>query len=212
LSGYTASSGTITTDTFVYAGGSWVKAYTVSANQYASVNRGLTNTFVSADVSNIPTYLAGFLKADGAVSIAAKAGDVKYVSYRYATTSNYILPMYYNGTVWSSTPTLTFVKINGIWQPQPVVNYTLTSADVTRITTGAAGSAAAKSNLAQFLDFSSAWSVADMNAAIIECLVVDFPNPQAGALYKVTFANYASPAPNPSSFLWDGTQWVPKQS
>ena len=39
-SGYTASTGTITTDSFLYLGGAWTKIYTVSANQYAQTNRG----------------------------------------------------------------------------------------------------------------------------------------------------------------------------
>jgi len=209
LSGYTASSGTITTDSFVFAGGAWVKCYTVSPNQYATVNRGLTNTFVSADVANIPTYLAGFLKADGAVSIAAKAGDVKYVSYRYATTSNYILPMYYNGTVWASTPTLLFLKVNGTWIPDPTVYYKLSTADTKLIGNSTFGTAAQRTNLSSYGDFSG-WATADIQGGIIVVLTADFPTPKANVPYKVTYLNYTGGVDVPTvlTFVYNGTAWA----
>jgi len=209
LSGYTSSSGTITTDSFVFAGGAWVKAYTVSPNQYASVNRGLTNTFVSADVANIPTYLNGFLKGDGAVSIVAKAGDVKYVSYRYITTSNYILPMYYNSTNWNSTPTLLFLKVNGTWIPDPTVYYKLTTADTKLIAASTFGTAAQRTNLGSFGDF-SAWATADIQGGIIVVLTADFPTPKVNIPYKVTYLNYTGGVDVPTvlSFVYNGTAWV----
>jgi len=209
LSGYTSSSGTITTDTFVFIGTAWVKAYTVSPTQYASVSRGLTNTFISTDVANIPSDLGAFLKADGSVTLAAKAGDVKYVSYRYATTSNYILPMYYNGATWASTPTLLFLKVNGTWIPDPTVYYKLSTADTKLIAASTFGTAAQRTNLGSYGDF-SAWALADIQGGIIVVLTADFPTPKVNVPYKVTYLNYTGGADVPTvlTFVYSGTTWA----
>ena len=87
----------------------------------------------------------------------------------------------------------------------------LTKADIAIIGAGTAGTSSARANLTQYGDFDSDWKTADMNAAVIECLLVDFPTPQTGTVYKVTFPNYSSTAPDPLSFTWSGTAWVAQQ-
>jgi len=215
LSGYTSSSGTITTDTFVFAGGVWVKAYTVTPTQYASVGRGLTNTFVSADLTNVPAYLGGFLKADPSVTLNAKAGDVKYVSYRYATTSNYILPMYYNGTTWNSTPTLNFTKLNGTWQQVQIITINITLKDPVAdpiIAKAGFGTATQVSDLTTYGDFDSSWATSDLDGAFIAVLKVEVPTPKQGYNYNVVFLKYVSGDVSTTlSFQWNGTAWVALQ-
>jgi len=206
---------------YVYFNGAWQMGYTIQPSQYAQAGVGKYNEFTT---SNSEASLVGmfnvFMKNDISVMDTIKKGDIEFVSFNYYVSSTKIdyqrvKPLQYDGNnfvaPYTKTATATFVKANGAWKPQPIITYTLTTADITLIANGTAGSASAKSNLAQYGDFSSAWSTSDMDAAVIECLLVDFTSPQTGTVYKVTFPNYSSPAPNPLSFTWSGTAWVAQQ-
>ena len=216
-SGYTASSGTITTDSFLFLNGAWTKIYTVSPAQYASVNRGLTNTFASGDLKNIPAYLNDFLKADPTVySAANQVGDVKYISYRYATTYQKVLALMYDGTNWVNRSTLIFVKKGGVWIPDPSIYYTFVKADYAVLANATVGTAAARANVASFGDFNiqsststTYWSPADLQAALIVMLQAKFPTPVANNPYKITYAVYTGTVSNVTvTFVYNGTAWV----
>jgi len=216
-SGY--STGLTTTDAFLYLNGAWTKIYLVSPAQYTSVNRGLTNTFASADLANIQTYISDFLLADPTVSVSAKVGDVKYVSYRYATTSQYVIPMMFDGTKWASRSTLIFVKANGTWIPDPSIYYTFSKADYGALTNSTVGTAAARANVISFGDFNvqspsatTYWSDADLQAAIIVMLQAKFPAPVANNPYKITYAIYTGTVSNvTATYIYNGTTWVLQQ-
>lgn len=204
---------------FLYFNGSWRYIYTVQPAQYASVGLGKYDQFTASNSeSSIASTFNFFLKNDATIMDTVKKNDYIFVSFGYYANGNdyqRVKPLQYDGNnfvvPFTTTATATFVKSGGVWKPQPIVTYTLTSADLTIIGSGAAGSDAAKTNLNTYGDFSNAWSTSDMNAAVIECLLVDFPNPQTGTIYKVTFPNYNSPAPDPLSFTWDGSKWVAQQ-
>lgn len=210
------STGLTTTDAFLYLNGAWTKIYLVSPAQYTSVNRGLTNTFASADLANIQTYISDFLLADPTVSVSAKVGDTKYVSYRYATTSQYVIPMVYDGTKWASRSTLIFVKANGTWIPDPSIYYTFSKADYGALTNATVGTAAARANVISFGDFNiqsststTYWADADLKAAIIIMLQAKFPAPVANNPYKITYAVYTGAVSNvTATYIYNGTTWV----
>jgi hypothetical protein len=198
----------------------WIQAYTIQPAQYASVGLGTHNQFTSSNDANLSLMLSALLKADLTIQDTIKAGDIKYISYAYFGSDSKayqkVRPLQYDGNNYvapkTSTASLNFVKQSGSWgfaAPLPSINYALTPADITLISSNSAYPGAG--NLGQYKDFDSAWSIVYMNEAIIQCLLVDFPTPQTNTLYKVTFNNYSSPAPNPSSFIWDGTKWVPQQ-
>jgi hypothetical protein len=85
--------------------------------------------------------------------LTAKAGDVKYVNYRYTTTYQRVLALTYDGSNWitTSTPsTLIFAKTNGVWVADNTVTYQLTAADHVTISGLTFGSDLARANLASF--------------------------------------------------------------
>ncbi|MFI5163396.1 MAG: hypothetical protein ACHQHN_19105 [Sphingobacteriales bacterium] len=206
---------------FLYFNGAWRYIYTIQPAQYTQAGVGKFNQFTT---SNSEALLASsfnfFLKNDITIMDTVKKNDYIFVSFDYFVSSTKtayqrVKPLQFDGNnfvpPYQTTATATFVKANGTWKSQPIVTYTLTTADITLVGNGAAGSATAKANLVQFKDFDSSWPTADMDAAVIECLLVDFPTPQTGTIYKVTFPNYNSPAPNPLSFTWDGSKWTALQ-
>ncbi|MGN6639569.1 MAG: hypothetical protein ACTHJ8_11710 [Mucilaginibacter sp.] len=216
---YSGSDSTVT-NSFLYLNGSWRLIYQVTPAEYTIVGEGKYNEMTSSDLSKLPGYFGFFLKNDVTIADTVKAGDIEYVSYNYyvssgASKGDYqkVMALTYDGNNWSPAlnASATFVKANGAWKPQPIIAYTLTSADITLIANGAAGSSSGKSNLSQYKDFDSSWKTADMDAAIIECLLVDFPTPQTGTVYKVTYPNYSSPAPDPLNFIWTGSKWQAEQ-
>jgi hypothetical protein len=203
---------------FLYTGGAWRAIYTVQPAQYTALGLGKYDEFTSSN-TNIPQTMAALVNADVSITDTIKKNDIVYVSYNYyvSATADYqrVQPLQWNGTSFVApftTPvTATFIKTGGVWKPQPVITYALTAADLKIIEAGTAGTAAAKTNLTSYSDFSSAWSTSDMDAAVIECLTVDFPTPATGTLYQVSFPNYSSTAPNPLGFMWSGTAWVAQQ-
>jgi hypothetical protein len=203
---------------FLYTNGAWRQIYMVQPAQYTTLGIGKYDEFTSA-FANIPQTMAALVDVDPTITDTIKKNDIIYVSYNYyaSATADYqrVQPLQWNGTsfvVPFTTPaTATFIKVNGVWKPQPVISYALTAADLTIIEAGAAGTTAAKTNLTTYGDFSSAWLTADLDAAVIECLTVDFKTPATGTLYQVTYPNYSSTAPNPLGFMWNGTAWVAQQ-
>ncbi len=203
---------------FLYFNGTWKQIYTVQPAQYTSVGLGKYGQFTT---SNSETSLVStfnfFLKNDITIMDTIRKNDLVFVSFGYYNSGNYqrVKPLEFDGNnfalPYTSTGIATFVKAGNAWKPEPVVTYTLTAADLTLIEAGAAGSTAAKTNLTTYSDFNNAWATSDMDAAVIECLLVDIKSPQTNTLYQITFPNYNSPAPNPLSFIWDGAKWVAQQ-
>jgi hypothetical protein len=224
-SGKTASSGTLTTDAFLYLNGVWTKIYRISNAQYAATNNGLNNWYVAADVPNLPSYFNTLLKADPAVMLTAKVGDVKYVNYRYTTTYQRVLPLTFNGTDWVTTPTLVslaFAKTNGVWVADNSVNYKLTAADYTQIKTmpTTVNIQTALDNVAQFGDFNitvpvsatTGWTDAQVNAAIILILAHDFPSAVANQKFVITYLAYnGSTITVVKTFVYNGSTFAVSQ-
>jgi hypothetical protein len=198
-SGKTAAAGTSTTDAFLYMGGVWTKIYRVSNAQYASVGNGLNNWFVAADATNLPSYFNTFLKADPTVMLTAKAGDVKYVNYRYTTTYQRVLALTYDGTNWvtTSTPsTLIFAKTNGVWIADNTVTYQLTPADHVTISGLTFGSDLARANLASFksVDLRSTsttrWLPEEIANAVAAFAKIKYPNAEQNQIFNISYYGY----------------------
>lgn len=207
---------------FIYYSGSWRMAYTITPAQYASIGLGKYNQITTTNDAQLHSTLGAFLKNDITITDTVKAGDIEFVSFDYYASGNAyqrVIPLEYDGNNFVAPQSSTggpvnFIKKAGKWefvQPLPVIAYTLTTADNTLIVNGAAGSATAKSNLGQYGDFSSSWTLSDLNAAMIEVLTADFTTPETNTIYAVTFNNYNAVAPDPLKFIWDGTKWVAQQ-
>jgi hypothetical protein len=220
---YTGSDNSVI-NSFLYLNGAWKKIYQVSPAQYTALNLGSAD-FGSGDVPNLPAYFNTFLKNDPSIVDTAKAGDVIYVSYKYfvssANTFQRVLPLTFDGTNFTVTPTPVqatgnYKKTAGTWAAVaalPVVNYTVTIADTQLIGASTAGTAAERSNVAQYHDFETAWTTADLNAAMIVVLTANFPSPQLQTIYRVTYNAYVggNDVPTTLSFEYSGTAWVPQQ-
>jgi hypothetical protein len=217
---FSSPSTTVQTFSYLYTGGAWQQIYMISNAQYASVGRSNFNQFTSADDANLIAYLSGILKADIALSATAKYGDMQYVSFNYyftSTKSTYqrVIPLLYNGSSWihtaSITNTLSYVKSGGTWIADPTVYYTLKTADTKLIAASTIGTAAQRTNLGQYGDFSG-WAAADIQSAMILVLTTDFPSPKLNIDYKITYLNYTggSDVPTTLTFQNNGTAWVAK--
>ncbi|HEY4325880.1 MAG TPA: hypothetical protein VGN20_17955 [Mucilaginibacter sp.] len=202
---------------FLYFNGAWKQAYLLTPAQYVAVGHPAYNQFTAADDANIPSYLNATLKADPAVMATAKAGiSVQYVSFNYylsstKVTSQRVFTMAYNGTDWikTATNTLAFIKSGNAWIPDPTVYYTLNTADTKLIAASTFGTAAQRTNLGSYGDFSG-WAKGDVQNGIILVLTADFPSPKVNVNYKVTYLNYTGGADVPTVlvFQYDGTKWV----
>lgn len=199
-SGKTAGSGTLTTDAFLYSGGVWTKIYRVSNAQYAATGNGVNNWFVASDANNLPSYFNTFLKADPTVMLTAKAGDVKYVNYRYLTTYQRVLPMTFDGTNWTTAPTvlsLVFAKTNGVWIADNTVTYQLTAADHVTISGLTFGSAEARANLASFKSVdlrtssSTKWTSDEIANAVAAFAKIKFgATAEQNQIFNLTYYGY----------------------
>jgi len=230
-SGVTPSSGVPATDSFLYLNGSWVKIYTVSNAQYASIGRANYNQFVAADEPNIGGYLAALLKSDPTVSgLSPKVGDVKYVSYNQyvsSTKSTFqrVLPLTFDGVNWGTAPlqqTLLFSYSLGVWSvvADNTITYKLVTADYAFIKGTTVNVQAARDNVAQYGDFNistplsttTGWSDADINSVIALILAKDFPNAVANQTYVITYAAYNGATISVTkTFIFDGTTFKVKQ-
>lgn len=234
-SNVTASSGTLTTDAFLYTtANDWQKIYRVSNAQYASVNRGTNNLFVAADAPNIPSYINTFLKSDAAIMLTAKVGDVQYVNYKQGTSALYtqeVIALAYDGVNWvttNTTATNLFTYSGGVWTGQldNTVSYALTSANYTAISQiSNNGSAAARANLAAHPSFAIAagstaptvnddgvrWKDAEIAIGIKSILATQFTSPvtnQKFIISYVAFGGYPSGTSLNALFIYDGTNFV----
>lgn len=200
---------------FLYFNGVWRQAYLLTPAQYTAVGRPAFSQFTSADDANIPSYLNAILKSDPSVIANAKAGSVQYVSFNYynsaKVTTQRVMAMGFDGANWTpvSTTTLAFLKSGGTWIPDPTVYYTLTKADITLIGNSTNGTAAERTNLLQYGDFSG-WSKTDLQNSMILVLTTDFPSPKVNINYVVTYLNYTGGADVPTNltFQYNGTAWV----
>jgi hypothetical protein len=218
---------TLATGSFAYINGAWVQDYFVTNAQYASIGRGQYNQFTSADDATLVSQLNGILKTDAGVMATATTGSTQYVSFNYYSaakvTAQRILAMVYNGTNWTHTPasaTLTYVKSNGTWVPDPTIFYTAVQKDWTYIGTLAPAALAnattdAISNYAKYGDFTTSstslyyWSPAQIDAAMIAILKYEFPSAKVGIPYHINYLLYTGSAvPASSTFKFDGTNWV----
>lgn len=194
------------TQSFLYLNGAWKKIYTISPAQYASIGKGGTfNNFGTGDAANLANYFNVFLKTDPAVAATAKFGDIQYVSFKYfASSKNYqrALPLTFDGTNWVVTPIniltpLTFVKTNGTWIADNTVYFNASSTDYKFIGTTAAGSDAARANVAQYGDFNISastdatyWSDTDIQDAFIALLAHNYPGAVLDQKFVVTYLVY----------------------
>jgi hypothetical protein len=211
---------------FLYLNGAWQQIYMITPAQYALVNRSAYNQFTSADDANLTSYLNGILKADISLMAAAKVGDVQYVSFNYynssvtpKVTSQRVIPLYFNGTNWgsgtTSTGTLPFGKIKGVWIADQTVYYTISAADVKLIsssTIGGDANANQRADLAKYGDFSG-WAAADIQSAMILALSTNFPPSivKTNVDYKITYLLYSGKdVPTTLTFQYNGSAWVSK--
>jgi len=202
LSGVTPA-GTATTDTFLYLNGVWTKLYTVSAAQYTAVGRGNYGNFTSADAASLPAWFNTLLKADAVVASSAKAGDVKYVSFKYYNNGNFqrVMALTFDGTNWVTTATtfktLTFLKKNNTWIEDNTVYYTLVTADYVTISNGTNGSTAARANLNSYKNFNisttgtTTWTDAEITAALIAFLKTKYTSATEGQVFQLTYYAYS---------------------
>jgi hypothetical protein len=219
-SGGTATAGNLVTDSFLFLNNTWTKIYTISAAQYTNVGRGANGYFIATDVASLPAYFNAFLLDDPTVMATAKTGDVKFISYRYTATLQQVLPLTFDGTNWVNKSALNFLKFGGTWIPDPTVFVTIpataNNADYTYLATTTIGTESGRANVASFGDFdirtngaATAWSDADLTAALAAILLHKIASPIVGIPYKVTYAVYTgSVSTTIKNFKFDGTNFV----
>jgi hypothetical protein len=206
---------------FLYYSGAWKQIYTITPAEYAAIGLGKYNQFTTAQDANLASTLGALVKTDINVQDTVKKGDIVFVSFSYYGSDSKayqrVQPLEYDGSNYvaplASTGTVNFIKKNGTWtyvQPLPVINYTLTSADITTIVGSNFGTAALRSNLSSYGDFETSWAKADLQGAFILCLTKDIASPQTNTIYKVHYKLYSggSDVDSTLSFEWDGTKWV----
>lgn len=220
-SGVTASAIPAQTDAFLYLNGAWTKIYLMTAAQFTAIGN-LEGDFSSSD-TNIPTLLNVVLKNDLTVSVKAKAGDMKYVAYKYFASKvcERVQPMTFDGTNWTPTQTLSFSINNGVWAKDNTVHYTLVAADYTYVAnlSPAVAHAEAITNLAAHGNFSQqsgsnqAWSDDELHAAIIAILKNKFGSTAvSNQNFMVTYSVYTGATTNvTATFKYDGTNFVFQQ-
>ncbi|ACU05197.1 hypothetical protein [Pedobacter heparinus] len=202
----TPSAGVTVTEAFLLQSSGWQKIYLISPAQYTALGRGINNGFTSADVSSLPVYFNNFLKADPLV-ISPKAGDVKYITYKYMQSATImhqkIYLLTYDGANWTATTTLSFLKQKGKWIPDPTIYYTMIAADYLNLNlTGVNytfGTATNRGNVANFKSFNisatngTQWTTAEIKEALKYTLNLRFPNATANPElpYKITYYAYS---------------------
>jgi hypothetical protein len=217
---YTGTDNTVT-NSFLFLNGAWIKIYQVTPAQYTLAGEGKYDQFTGSDASKLVGYFNFFLKNDFTIAVAVKAGDVEYVSYSYYGGKAYqrVMGLTYDGANYVTLPPATqatqpFLKTNGTWAavlPVPTFTHPLTSADITLIVNSTAGTAAERTNLGKYGDFSS-WLPSELDAAFIVVLTADYPTPVTGDNYNIVYLNYTGGADVPTTitFVWNGTAWAAK--
>lgn len=218
-SGVTSTAVTVT-DTFLYLNGAWIKCYTITPAQFTYVGNAFGD-FSSSDGPLINTYLSAILKADLGVTLKAKAGDVKYVSYKYYNSKNYqrIQPLMFDGTNWVASQTLSFVKANGTWAADNTVTYTFAGADYTYVTTipniSGVNNPDPVTNLIAHGNFSvqanstAKWTDDQINNAIAAVLKNKYTSAVANQKFVITVSEYTGSASVniTKTFVYDGTNF-----
>ncbi|MEO6523484.1 MAG: hypothetical protein ABIN91_17505 [Mucilaginibacter sp.] len=225
--GVTAAAGNTTTDTFVFLKNTWTKIYTISPAQYASVNRGSNNMFLTTDLPNIIYILNSILKEDVLLMSGTTTGTTIYVAYKYNTTDQRVQGLTYDGSNWISRQTLSFLKVKGVWLPDPTVtiiegigvndDYKWLN-DPNNPIGLAIGTATARANLASFGDYNinatgpTVWNDADLTASLAAILLHRFPTPVVGVPYKIVYSVFVSKVTQTSKvFIFNGTAFVLQQ-
>ncbi|HEY9003523.1 MAG TPA: hypothetical protein VIM89_19355 [Mucilaginibacter sp.] len=207
---------------FLYLNNAWKQIYTITPAEYAAVGLGKYNQFTSSNDAQLPSMLSALLKTDLTVQDTVKAGDIEYISFDYYGSDGKayqrVMPLQYDGNNYVAPKTslaapISFVKKSGTWTyvpPLPVINYTLTAADITLIANSNIGTAALRSNLGSYGDFETSWAKSDLQAAFILCLNKDITTPQTNTNYDVHYKLYSGGADVDTIlvFQWDGTKWV----
>jgi len=213
---------------FLFKGGAWTKLYTISPAQYTSVGKGGNNNdFVSADAALLPNYFNAFLKVDPAVSATAKAGDTKYVSYKYyaggaaPNTFQRVMVLTFDGANWTTTSTpgtIVFAKTNGIWVADNTVTLKLATADYKFIAAiPGIASDAAMANLNSFGNFNiqggtTSWTDDQINDGIIALLKSKYPAAETDQKFVITYAAYSGAnILVTKTFVYNGTTFVLQQ-
>jgi hypothetical protein len=220
--GVTGATGNTTTDTFVFLRNTWTKIYTVSPAQYALVSRGSNNMFLTTDLPNIIYILNSILKQDVLLMAGVTTGTTIYVAYKYNTTDQRVQGLTYDGSNWVSRQTLSFLKVKGVWLPDPTVTIIEgigVNQDYIWLNTSVIGStigtATARANLASFGDYNinasgtTVWNDADLTASLAAILLHRFPTPTVGVPYKVIYSVFVSKVTQTSKiFIFNGTSFV----
>jgi hypothetical protein len=197
---------TTVTQSFMVMGGVWTKLYHVTAAQYNSIGKGGTNNdFAAADAPLIPSYLNALLKDDPTVSVPAKTGDIKYVSYKYyaggavPNTFQRVAVLTYNGTNWTTTSasaSLVYAKTNGVWVADNTVNYVLTPADHVVISGLTFGSDAARANLASFKSVdlrptsATKWTADEIANGVAAFAKIKYPAAEQNQIFNLSYYGY----------------------
>ncbi|PRY13639.1 hypothetical protein CLV24_1058 [Pontibacter ummariensis] len=202
---YYASGSTSTlVGSFLYTNGEWVVAYHVTPENYDSVGNGRYDNFEAKDEESLPAYFNKFLSEK---FLAAKTGEIKYVSYAYYSgrTSQEIYTMMYNGTKWVAVEAtitvakaLQFAKQDGNWKPDLTVRYDLVAADYQWIAANPAlGNESNRANLASYGNFyqssttsSNYWSPEAVLKALGALLKNKYPAAEEGQKFQLTYAAY----------------------
>ncbi|MEJ8756242.1 hypothetical protein WG947_04485 [Pontibacter sp. H259] len=212
----TSQSKTVT-ENYYFSGGKWYEAYTLVANDYATADRTRYSAFFSSDEAElVPSLLNNLFKKN---VLGAKAGDVKYGAYlvRYSGTNIpvEVMPMVYDGSNWTRATkavtkeaTLSFKKKQGVWVPDPIIKYTLTTADYIWIGDNPAlGTPENRANLKEFKSFyqrfsddSRFWTQAQVIAALGALLKEKFPTAEVGNKFEVTYVVHTGPT-GPTSII-----------
>lgn len=200
-SNVTTSAGVTVTEAFLLLSSGWQKIYLVSPAQYALLGRSLNNAFVSADAANIPSSINTLLKADPSV-VSPKAGDVRYISYKFFQSSSAIYqrvaPLIFDGVNWGSKSVpvgpLAFLRKKGTWIPDPTVYYTLIKADFSVLDKSGVATDAAIANAVNFASFDitggpNNWTESQITAAVILILKTKYASAPVDetVLYKITY-------------------------
>ena len=222
--GNTPTGGTTQTDSYIYLPTGWIKCYTITPAQYTASGRGAQGFYTAADYGSLAGYFNAILSSDPTVMGPAKVGSVVYVSYKFTATYQKIMTLTYDGSTWALKQTLPFLKLSGVWVPDPTIYITEavgTNADYVWLNTNTTiGSTLARANVASFGDFdirtttglTTNWSTTDVTAALAAILLHRFPNATIGVPYKVTYSVYTGTVSATSqTFVFDGTVFNQQQ-
>jgi len=208
-------------------------SYTLSKADFTTI-AGITNVASAGAVNNLTTHgYANFAIASASSTVSddgvrwtdaqiangiiailkAKYTDVASANQKFNVTYGVYGGYYAVAPATTAYLTGQFIYNGTDFVYQPVASqtkYTLTGDDITaiaRATTGATD--AAKTNLNQYGDFSSAWSQDNIDAGINIVLKTRYTTPTASQTIAVSYPIYSgSGITVTKSYKFDGTNWV----